>query len=111
MGQIQAPASEANDDASDLIHNAESELRKLAPDSAGNLSSLIQRVSQASVSEVEMLIAELQALRDYLLNEGQRIQREITDYVRLNQAAMELTKIITESLAKWKAGPNRGSRH
>ncbi len=109
MGQIQAPASEANDDASDLIHNAESELRKLAPDSASNLSSLIQRVSQASVSEIEMLIAELQGLRDFLLNEGQRVQREITEYARLSQAAMESTRVITETLLKWKAGP-RDSR-
>jgi hypothetical protein len=53
-----------------------------------------------SVSEIEMLIAELQELRDYLLNEGQRVR----------QVATKSMRIITESLAKGKLGPNRGSR-
>ncbi len=75
-----------------------------------NLSSLIHRVSEASVSEIEMLIAELQLLRDYLLKEGQRLQREINAYAHLNQGAMESTRIITETLLRWKAGPDRGSQ-
>ena len=105
----QGLGTEADGDASRLIHSAEIELRKLGPESANNLSSLIHRVSQASVSEIEMLIAELQGLRDFLLNEGQRVQREITEYARLSQAAMESTRVITETQLKWKAGP-RDSR-
>jgi hypothetical protein len=95
-------ASEANGDASG--HSVEIELQI-----GSNLSSLIHRVSEASVSEIEMLIAELQSLRDYLLNEGQRLQREITAYAHLNQGAMESTRVITETLLRWKAGPDRGS--
>ena len=53
-----------------------------------------------SLSEIEMLIAKLQELRDYLLNEGQRVR----------QVATKSMRIITESLAKGKLGPNRGSR-
>ena len=106
----QGVAAEANGDASGLIHSAKTELRKLEPESDSNLSSLINRVSKASVSEIEMLIAELQGLRDFLLNEGQRVQREITEYARLNQATMDSTRVITESLLKWKGGPARGSR-
>jgi len=110
QGRRQGLASQVNRDTSGLIHSAETELRKLGPDTGSNLSSLINRVSQASVSEIEMLIAELQSLRDYLLSEGQRVQREITEYARLNQGAMDSTRIITETLLKWKAGPDRGSR-
>jgi hypothetical protein len=106
----QGLASEANGDAGGLIHSAETELRKLGPESGSNLSSLINRLSKESVSEIEALIGELQSLRDYLLNEGVRIQREITEYARLNQAAMESTRVITETLLKWRAGPDRGSR-
>jgi hypothetical protein len=72
-----------------------------------NLSSLINRVSQASVAELDMLIAELQELRNFLLNEGQRIQREISEYARVNQATMETTRVITDSLARWKPGPSQ----
>jgi hypothetical protein len=104
----QGLASRANGDGSG--YSAEIELRKQGPEIGSNLSSLIQRVSGASVSEIEKLIAELQGLRDYLLSEGQRVQREITEYGRLNQATMDSTRVITESLLKWKAGPDRGSR-
>jgi selenocysteine lyase/cysteine desulfurase len=74
-----------------------------------NLSSLIQRVSGASVQEIEKLIGELQELRDYLMKEGQRIQREITEYAHMSQAATKYTRIIAEKLAKWKQ--TAGSRH
>jgi len=118
MGQVngQGSASEFNGDVSTLVHRAEAQLRRLQPEPGSqlegpnNLSSVIQRISGTSVSEIEKLIAELQELRDYLLNEGQRVQRAITEYVHLSQAATKSTRIITESLAKGKLGPNRGPR-
>jgi len=87
-------------------YSAESELAE-ERDIGSNLSSLIRRVSAASVSEIEMLIVELQGLRDFLVSEGQRVQHEIATYARLSQAAIESTKIINESLLKWKAAPDR----
>ncbi len=62
--------------------------------------------------EIEKLIAELQSLRDYLQNEGQRVQREITEYAHMSQAATKSTKIIAENLAQWKriAETDRGAR-
>ena len=68
----------------------------------GQVNSLIQRVSGASVIELEKLIAELQSLRDFLRSEGERVQREIAGYVHLSDAAMKSTKIIAESVAQWK---------
>jgi len=77
-----------------------------------SLNALIQRVSGTSVMEIEKLIAELQTLRDYLQNEGQRVQREITEYAHMSQAATKSTKIIAENLAQWKrmAETDRGAR-
>ena len=72
---------------------------------ANNISSLLQRVSGSSVQEIERLIGELQTLRDMLQSEGARVQREITQYANLSQAAMQSTKIIAESLTNWKAVP------
>jgi hypothetical protein len=74
------------------------------------LSGLIDRVSGASVSDIGMLIAELEALRDFLLSEGQRIRREVTEYARLNQSAINSTKVITETLLRCKAGNYSGPR-
>jgi hypothetical protein len=110
MGQDQEPGFNGN--LNDLLHRAEAHLRKRSeatpqPEGPNQISSLIQRVSGASVTEIDRLIGELQSLRNYLLNEGQRIQREITDYTRLNQGAMESTRVINETLMKMKTGPDR----
>ena len=69
---------------------------------ANNISSLLQRVAGTSVHEIDRLISELQTLRDLLEEEGARVQREISDYAHLSQSTMQSTKIIAESLAKWK---------
>jgi len=70
---------------------------------ANNISTLLQRVAGTSVQEIDRLIAELQTLREMLQSEGARVQREITEYAHLSQSAMQSTKIITDSLSKWKA--------
>ncbi len=72
---------------------------------AENIAQLIQRVSGASVTEVERVINELSILRDTLRAEGERVQRDITSYASLCQAALTSTKIIADSLNNWK--PNQ----
>jgi hypothetical protein len=74
---------------------------------ANNIGTLLQRVAGSSVQEIDRLIAELQTLRDMLQTEGARVQREITEYAHLSQSAMQSTKIITDSLSKWKSDGQR----
>ncbi|MEZ5785895.1 MAG: hypothetical protein R3D62_05305 [Xanthobacteraceae bacterium] len=69
---------------------------------ASNISSLVQRVAGTSLQEIDNLIGELQSLRDYIASEGERVQREITSYAQLNHAAMTSTRIISDSMSKWK---------
>jgi uncharacterized phage infection (PIP) family protein YhgE len=73
---------------------------------ADNISSLLQRVSANSVQEIERLIGELKMLRDQLQHESERVQREIVEYASLSQAATQSTKIITESLNRWRQVPD-----
>jgi hypothetical protein len=73
---------------------------------ADNISSLLQRVSVNSVQEIDRLISDLQVLRNRLHEEGERVQREIVEYATLSQAAMQSTKIISESLSHWKRVPD-----
>jgi hypothetical protein len=54
------------------------------------------------VLEIEKLIAEMQELREYLMNEAQRVHRVITQYAHMSQAATKSTRIIAEGLAQWK---------
>jgi hypothetical protein len=86
----------------ELVRRGVAPVRSESSSEIGNLNSLIQRVSGTSVLEIEKLIDELQTLRDYLLNEGQRIQREITEYAQMSQTATKSTKLIAESLVQWK---------
>jgi hypothetical protein len=67
-----------------------------------NVNSLIQRVAGASLAEIGKLIDELENLRDLLHTEGQRVQREISGYSQLSQAAMKSTRMIADNVAQWK---------
>ena len=67
-----------------------------------NVNSLIQRVAGTSLAEIENLISELEALRDLLHAEGQRVQREISGYAQLSQAAMKSTRMIADNVTQWK---------
>lgn len=73
-----------------------------------SVNSLIQRVSGASVEEIERVIGELQNVRDVLRAEGERVQREIAGYANLSQQAMASMKIISESLSRWKPAQPAG---
>jgi hypothetical protein len=68
-----------------------------------NISSVIERVSGASVAEIDRVIAELSRVREMLRSEAERVQREIAGYANLSQAAMTSMKIIAESVTKWKS--------
>ena len=79
------------------------EYRRLLAVSHNNLGAMLQRVADSSLHEIERLVHELQSLRDLLETEGERVQREIAEYVQLSKSSMQSTKIIAESLAQWKS--------
>jgi len=65
-----------------------------------------QSISGPAVLEIEKLITQLHDMRDHLVYERQRVERAITEYAQMSQAATKSTKIIAENLAKW-ASENR----
>ena len=82
--------------------------RRQRPETTGEgavetVNSVIDRVSGASVAEIERVMAELANVRDMLRNEGERVQREIAGYATLSQAAMTSMKIIADSIGQWKS--------
>ena len=84
------------------VHAAEPALDPSAEATVTNVNSLIQRVAGTSLAEIENLISELESLRDLLHAEGQRVQREISGYAQLSQAAMKSTRMIADNVAQWK---------
>jgi hypothetical protein len=73
---------------------------------ASNINSVLQRATSALVQEIDTLITELESSRDMLNSEAARVQREVVQYSTLSQAALQSTKIITESLTQLKKVPD-----
>jgi hypothetical protein len=88
--------------APSLLSSGEPALEPGAEATVNNVNSLIQRVAGTSLSEIENLISELESLRDVLHAEGQRVQREISSYAQLSQAAMKSTRMIADNVSQWK---------
>src|SRR6202030_803811 len=112
-----AAVSEVEAGIRDFVRNDVAYLRRPAPGmpsssepalepsneaTVNNVNSLIQRVAGTSLGEIENLISELESLRDLLHAEGQRVQREISGYAQLSQAAMKSTRMIADNVTKWK---------
>ena len=112
-----AAVSEVEAGIRDFVRNDIAYLRRPAPGTVGgtdapadpnaeasvnSVNSLIQRVAGTSLAEIENLISELESLRDLLHAEGQRVQREISGYAQLSQAAMKSTRMIADNVAQWK---------
>ena len=84
------------------VSATEATLDPSAEATVNNVNSLIQRVAGTSLAEIEKLISELESLRDILHAEGQRVQREISGYAQLSQAAMKSTRMIADNVQQWK---------
>jgi hypothetical protein len=82
--------------------NTDAKLEPSTEATVNNVNSLIQRVAGTSLAEIESLVTELESLRDLLHAEGQRVQREISGYAQLSQAAMKSTRMIADNVAQWK---------
>ena len=83
-------------------NNVETALEPAHEATVNSVNSLIQRVAGTSLAEIENLISELEGLRDLLHAEGQRVQREISGYAQLSQAAMKSTRLIADNVTQWK---------
>jgi hypothetical protein len=121
-----AAVSEVEAGIRDFVRNDIAYLRRPTPSMVGgteaaaadpaaeatvnSVNSLIQRVAGTSLAEIENLISELESLRDLLHAEGQRVQREISGYAQLSQAAMKSTRMIADNVAQWKRAAD-GLRH
>jgi pantothenate kinase len=117
MSAVPSRAAKADEDSNpsefegeirEFIRRDVAHLRRAVPESASeqavtSINSLLDRVSGSSVTEIDGLIADLSNVREFLKNEGERVQREIASYAQLSQVAMTSVKIIAESMSQWKS--------
>jgi len=67
-------------------------------DGSEQASTLIRRFAFESTREIDRLIDDLQKLRHKLDAEGNRVQRDIADYVSLSHSIVQLTQIVSDSM-------------
>ena len=66
------------------------------------IAALVQKIGATSIAEVEKMIGELRAAKDFLESEGDRVQREAEQYTTLTQMASASVKIISDTVAGWR---------
>ena len=88
-----------------LPRGQRSESNAPAQPAAENLNSLIRRVADVSVDEIDGVIRELKRVRDTLDSERERLIRDIARYASLNHSLMTAMKIISERLKQWEGTP------
>ena len=71
------------------------------------IAPLIEKVGATSIAEIDRLIAELQDARNYLISEGERIERETVRYTNLTQMASFTAKIIFDAISQWHPASNQ----
>src|SRR5919198_3023070 len=67
-----------------------------------DIAPLVPQVGATSIAEIEKMISELQAAKDLLQSEGERVQRETEHYTALTQMASASVKIISDTVAGWR---------
>jgi hypothetical protein len=87
----------------DLVHPDAPSMRETETDV--EIAPLVGKVGATSIAEIDKLMGELRAAKDYLQSEGERIQQETVRYTSLAETASASVKIILETVSEWrKAG-------
>jgi hypothetical protein len=118
--QRNAEKVEASDYAAKLEHDlaisgtehAAAENRSNAP-APSNAGDQVGRILQASVSEIDVLVSDLNQLRRRLMLDGERLQREVDKYAELTVASVSAVKIFGQTmveLRKLSAPPSLAPR-
>jgi hypothetical protein len=69
--------------------------RRPAQDDPG---SMLQSATHAQVREIDILIADLQRMREVLNSEASRVERAMVDFATFSENALRSSKVICESL-------------
>jgi hypothetical protein len=72
---------------------------------AEKLTEIVQRATNASTNEIDLVIRSLDAMREKLRKESERVSGEIANYVSLSRSTTMSMKVITDSLKQWQDMP------
>jgi hypothetical protein len=96
---VKASELESADRETFLHGSKPKRLDEAASDIATNVDALVQR--GVSLNKLQGVIRELHHLHDFLHNEGDRLEREISKYAQLSKTAATSTRLITENILEF----------
>jgi hypothetical protein len=64
---------------------------------AAGINAIVQRVADASLDQLDDAIVDLRGLHDFLRNEGERIQQQVSGFVQLNKVVREAANLVIGS--------------
>ena len=67
-----------------------------------SLGTSLHKLAAPSITEIEDLVLELQAARDYLKSERTRLENEIAQYARLSETASASVRLVSDGLGQWR---------
>lgn len=70
---------------------------------ADRVTTFVRGATTHSAREIDALINDLEGLREKLVTDSSRIEQDIVEFAALNQSVINLTKIISDSVARAKA--------
>jgi hypothetical protein len=80
------------------------------PDDAGSqASALVLQISHLATQEIDFLISDLNGLRAKIEYRCSRIQDDVIEFAELSRSAVQVTKIVADSVAQVQTRP--GSNH
>jgi hypothetical protein len=105
LADVEAMATELAGEIGDIVRGDASSSREQRRGGGSevpvqDMRLMLPRISAVPMDEIDRAILELQTMRDLVRHEGERIEREIADYMSMSQTAMASTKIIAEGLAQ-----------
>ena len=99
------------DDTSLPVKSALEEFPAQIENDTERTKSSLARLTSNSVDRLERLMSEIQEMREFLISEGERVQREIANYAQLNQTShWPLPRSNPRRLARGRA-PQSLARH
>ena len=69
---------------------------------AENIASLIDRVTDSSLAEIDCVVSDLAAMRQHIEDESENIQSVIVEFARLSQSSFTSTKTMANALEQMK---------
>jgi hypothetical protein len=69
---------------------------------ADHAAMYLRGISASSSGEIDALVTDLQGLREKLVDDGARVEKNIIAFTTLNQSVMQLANLISDSIAQVK---------